>query len=109
MWDVWFEPFWYWTFPMSEATPDLEVVQLPPPKAARPPARHVFGPDVRIARDVSPSGFEQIERACANCGAVKITIMGIGGEPRAWRREATGPQVTTGIEPPCDRDARWLP
>lgn len=89
---------------MTETTPDVH--HLPPP-VSRAPIRHAFGPDIRIAREVSPSGFEQIERTCANCGAVKITIMGIG-EPRAWRRSSDGPQITTSIEPPCDRDAEWI-
>jgi hypothetical protein len=91
---------------MTDAMPDGYVVHMPPPKIGAPPVRHVFGPDIRIARDLSPSGFEQIERTCANCGAVKITIIGIG-EPRAWRRTAEGPQITTSIEPPCDLDTRW--
>lgn len=78
---------------------DQPIAHLP-----HPPQRHVFGPDIRIARELSPSGYEQIERTCANCGAVKITIMSGG---RAWRRSADGPQVATSIEPPCDRDAGW--
>lgn len=91
---------------MTDPLPDNDVAHLPPP-ISRPPLRHVFGPDIRIARDLSPSGFEQIERTCANCGAVKITIMGIG-EPRAWRRSFGSPQIATSLPPPCDRDAEWL-
>lgn len=81
-----------------------DIAHLPPP-IARPPQRHVFGPDIRIPRELSPSGYEQIERTCANCGAVKITIMSGG---RAWRRSADGPQVATSIAPPCDPDLEWL-
>jgi hypothetical protein len=97
--------FLWWPIAMNGETPTGEVAQLPAP-VSRPPLRHVFGPDIRVARDLSPSGFEQIERTCLNCGAIKITVLGIG-EPRAWRRSADGPQVTTGIAPPCDREAGW--
>jgi hypothetical protein len=102
--------FWWlylpgWPLVMTEATPEAPIAQLPAP-VSRPPLRHVFGPDIRVARDLSPSGFEQIERACLNCGAIKITVLGVG-EPRAWRRTSDGPQIVTGIAPPCDREAGW--
>lgn len=82
-----------------------DIAHLSPP-ILRPPQRHALGPEMRIARELSPSGFEQIERSCQNCGAVKITIMG-QESPRAWRRSSDGVQVATSTAPPCDRDAEW--
>lgn len=104
MWCLW--P--WWAALMVDPMPDHEgeVAHLPPPKAGRPPARHVFGPDIRIPREIAPSGFEQIERTCANCGAVKITIVG-ASEPRAWRRTAEGPQIVSGLAPPCGLNGGW--
>lgn len=82
-----------------------DIAHLPPP-IARPPQRHALGPEMRVDAALSPSGFEQKEKTCANCGAVRVTIFG-GSCSRAWRRSADGTQVATNIEPPCDRDAEW--
>src|SRR6185312_7409784 len=39
-------------------------------------ARHEFGPSWRVGKHESPTGCEQIERACTKCPLVKITIIG---------------------------------
>jgi len=67
---------------------------------------HVFGAEVLIAACVSPSGFEQKEKTCRNCGAVRVTVLG-APDPRAWRRTADGPQITTDLAPPCNSEAAW--
>ncbi len=88
-------------------TAECEVKALPPPKII-PPAKHPLGPQMFVAACVSPSGFEQIEKACKNCGAVRITVFA----PvvyRAWRRTSEGPQIATTIEPPCGSDGSWPP
>lgn len=90
---------------MTEPLP--AVVHLPPPKpGARPPLRHVLGDAVTIAPEHPISGYEQKEKTCKNCGAVRVTVMG-GPALRAWRRTATGAQIETDIPPPCDADAGW--
>jgi len=40
---------------------DAEVANLPSRKGL-PPARHIFGCEMKITADVSPSGFEQKEK-----------------------------------------------
>jgi hypothetical protein len=67
---------------------------------------HVFGAELKVPADVSPSGFEQKEKTCKNCGAVRVTVLG-SASPRAWRRTSEGPQITTTIEPPCNAEAGW--
>lgn len=67
---------------------------------------HILGAEVMIAVEISPSGFEQKEKTCKNCGAVRVTMIG-SVYPRAWRRTSEGPQITTTIEPPCNKDAGW--
>jgi hypothetical protein len=90
-------------------TADAEIAKLPPPKFGAPPIHHLLGDPITISPDLSPSGFEQTERTCKNCGAVRILIL----DPknafywRAWRRSADSPQVETDIPPPCDKDAGW--
>jgi hypothetical protein len=65
-----------------------------------------LGAEVMISCDISPSGFEQKEKTCKNCGAVRVTMLG-AADPRAWRRTADGPQITTDLAPPCNSDAAW--
>jgi len=80
--------------------PDGYVVHLPPPaKPSRVP--HVLGPTSIVKPEKSVSGFEQHERTCQNCPAVKITIIGEGDNHRAWRKSATAEQIETYVEPPC--------
>jgi hypothetical protein len=90
------------------ALPDGDVAQLPARKG-NPPVRHLLGDPIMIPPHLSPSGFEQKEKTCKNCGAVRILIL----DPkqasfrRAWRRTAGGPQIETDNPPPCDKDAGW--
>lgn len=87
--------------------PDGYVAHLPPPKA-RAPVRHALGEAIAIPAEISVSGYEQREKTCANCGAVRVTIFSPDvNEMRAWRRSADGPQITTDIAPPCNSDAGW--
>lgn len=53
-------------------------------KALAAPPQHVFDEPKRISPVESGSGFEQIEKTCKTCGAVRITIIG-GPYPRSWR------------------------
>lgn len=76
------------------------------PQQGLPPPRHLFGDAVVIAREISISGYEQKEKTCRNCGAVRVTMIGVPAA-RAWRRSADGPQIETGLAPPCDHDAGW--
>lgn len=110
MWCFWFEPRWFWwPIMMGETMPEREVVQLPPPKNLAP-VNHPLGEAVTVKAEVSISGFEQREKTCRNCGAVRVTVLGVPVEQmRAWRRGAQGPQFATSVEPPCDKDARWFP
>lgn len=94
-------------FAMNDALHAGYVAHLPPPKAA-PPVRHLFGDAVTVPADIAPSGYEQKEKTCANCGAVRVTIFGPNAlAMRAWRRSPEGPQITTEIPPPCNSDAPW--
>ena len=81
---------------MTDTDTDTAIAHLP-----RPPLRHVFGAEMRLAPEVSPSGCEQVERTCANCGVVKITIIDAAdNHRRAWRRG--GEQVETYVAPMCE-------
>lgn len=83
----------------------MTIATLPEGYVLHAPKNHVLGPAVTIPADVSPSLYEQHEKTCANCGAVRVTMM---GRPwRAWRRDASGPQIETVVAPPCDKDAPW--
>ena len=90
------------------ALSDRDVVQLPVSKA-HPPVNHPLGPAVTVPPEISISGFEQREKTCKNCGAVRVTILDFarGNFWRAWRRTTDGPQITTDIPPPCNKDAGW--
>ena len=93
---------------MTEPLPD--VVHLPPPKpGARPPLHHALGDAVTIAPENSISGYEQKEKTCKNCGAVRVTILDPARNMfwRAWRRTAEGEQIETDIPPPCDAEGAW--
>jgi len=86
---------------MSDALPDGYVIHLPPPK---PPRRipHVFGDPRHVPAGRSVSGFEQHERTCNACGAVKVTIIDKGNNHRrAWRTSETAAQIETFLAPPC--------
>jgi hypothetical protein len=83
-----------------------EPVSRPPLRMGRPLSQHVLGAEVMIAAVVSPSGFEQKEKTCKNCGAVRVTMIG-SVWPRAWRRTPDGPQVLTMLAPPCNSEAAW--
>lgn len=61
------------------------------------PQPHLFGDTIIVPEDLSVSGYEQAERTCRNCGAVKVTVLGPGLSWRAWRACADGPQD---IDPP---------
>jgi hypothetical protein len=83
-------------------------MNLPPGYVAYlPPARHILDDAKRIAADVSPSGFEQVEKTCRNCGATRITMIKPEWPYRAWRRTPDGPQIQTDIAPPCNPEAEW--
>lgn len=86
---------------MSDAIPDsTDVHKLPPPKNA-PRVPHQFGGEVRVAPQDSISGFEQIERTCSACDAVKVTIIDPGGNHhRAWRKG--GVQLVTVVALVCE-------
>lgn len=67
----------------------------------KPPAEpHKFGSQKRIAADKTLSGSEQIERTCASCGLVKITIMQGGGR-RFYRWGDARCQFEEPVEPEC--------
>lgn len=84
---------------------DDNVAHLPARAMPRQP--HVFGDFKRVYADASPSGYEQTERTCKNCGAVRITILTKDGAPlRAWRGPDDAKQVITEVAPLCPQTAR---
>lgn len=99
--------FWPWDFDwtaamMTEPLPDGYVVHLPPPKAHRQP--HIFGDAVTIPPETSDTGFEQKEKSCRNCGAVRVTILGEAAS-RAWRAGAGAPLIEIDTALPCPSKA----
>ena len=75
------------------------------PAKAHPPRAHILDVAVAVSPENSPSGYEQREKTCKNCGAVRVTILPAG--TRAWRRGADSPQITTDLPPPCDSEGAW--
>lgn len=85
---------------MTETMPDGYVVHMPAlPKHRQP---HVFGDAVVIPAETSDSGFEQKEKACKNCGAVRVTIFSSDAlRMRGWRLGAGMPLIETSVAPSC--------
>ena len=83
----------------AEPLPEGYVAHLPPPKA-RP---HAFGAPRYVPPSLSASGYEQHERTCRHCGAVKITILDRGADAyrRAWRKAEDAEQVETFVALAC--------
>lgn len=54
------------------------------PRSCSKPPEHVFDEPRRIPPEETLSGFEQIEKTCKTCGAVRITVIG-GPYPQSWR------------------------
>lgn len=79
----------------AEPLPEGYVAHFP---QSRPPLRHPLGPAVLVRKDKSISGFEQHEKTCSHCGAVRVTIIG-GTYARAWRKP--GDAVQRPFEPVC--------
>ena len=75
---------------MNTATlPEGYVVHLP--QAAAP--RHLFGERTIVSPDKSISGYEQHERACLTCRAVRVTVVPKLGDPwREWREDGATTQ-----------------
>lgn len=83
---------------MNGAIPDGCVLHLP---AKAVP--HKFGDPVSVPADKSPSGHQQTERSCTLCGAVKVTVHGLGdNQYRAWRKSANAEQIETFAAPLCE-------
>jgi len=99
--------------PPPEDDRGSNVAHLPAALAHRQP--HVLGAAVTIPPEQSDTGFEQKEKVCRNCGAVRVTILGsaLGGRVcrvrRAWRSEAGAPLIETAVEPPCPQLSKAVP
>jgi hypothetical protein len=102
MW--WYWPFfWDWNaFMRPNPSPDGYVVHLPPSHRQR----HVLGETVTIPPAASDTGYEQKEKACRNCGAVRVTVLSSAGGRRGWRRAVGAPLIETSIEPPCPQPSQ---
>jgi hypothetical protein len=87
---------------MTTPLPDGFVLHLPPSKP-QPAPPHIFGEEVMIAPDASPTGREQKEKTCLRCGCVRVTVIAEDGADswREWRLSADGPQVEWGTAPEC--------
>ncbi len=83
--------------------PPADYVAYIPARKAKPQP-HVLSGAIRIPPELSPSGFEQVEKTCKNCGAVRVTVLAPGAEHRQWRWTADGPQVDDA--PPCPQAGR---
>lgn len=78
-----------------------EVIARPWPVSERR-TDHLFGDDVLVSAGKSPSGRKQLDRACAVCGVVKVTVFGEGGSAwREWRLSADGTQLKLDAAPSC--------
>ena len=68
--------------------------------ATRPKPEPHQWPDITTWKRTRRDGIEQIERTCAACGLVRITILqGTGG--RAYRWGDAPFQFDDGVEPEC--------
>lgn len=76
-----------------------DVLQLPH-RPALP--RHAFGAPLFVPQDPSRDAHPQTERICANCGLVKVTVHGPGGDAwREWRESYASPQYRLDAAPSC--------
>ena len=86
----------------QEKLPEGYVAHLPPPKPRMHSAADFYPPRY-IPPSLSASGYEQHERTCRHCGAVKITILDRGADAyrRAWRKAEDAEQVETFVALVC--------
>ena len=79
MWWLWPDPLeWYECVskPAEQALPPGYVVHMPR-NAPRP---HMLGDAVIVPRTESISGYEQHEKTCTLCSAVRVTVIPDKGE-----------------------------
>lgn len=72
------------------------------PFGACAPARHVFGEPVSVPPSYELSRYQQTERTCSLCGAVKVTVHGPDGAAwREWRVSSSAAQLRLNDDLPC--------
>ncbi len=78
---AWYEPV---STPAAKPMPDGYVVHMPR-TAAQP---HLLGEAVTVSAHQSISGYEQHEKTCAICGAVRVLVIPTNGDAwREWREK----------------------
>ena len=78
-----------------------ELINRPWPISERR-APHIFGDETQVTPSPSPRGKSQIERTCAVCGVVKITVFGEGHNAwREWRLKDVEAQFADDRTPAC--------
>lgn len=73
------------------------------PTAPQQPApRHVFCDPVSIPPSLELDRYQQTERTCSVCGAVKVTVHAPDGRAwREWRTSSSAAQVRLRDDLPC--------
>ena len=83
-----FADYLAWWMPPAMTTPIPEgyVMHLP---NRNPQPRHLFGAALVVPPQRSISGYEQHEKTCAICHAVRVTVIPDNGETpwREWREK----------------------
>lgn len=65
-----------------------------PDTAPAPAPRHVFGAPVSVPPSLELDRYQQTERTCTVCGAVKVTVHAPDGSAwREWRQSGSAAQM----------------
>lgn len=62
---------------------------------------HIFGDETPVNSSRSPQGKSQVDRTCAVCGVVKVTVFGEGAAWREWRLKGSEEQFADDRAPTC--------